>query len=167
MTLTPQTKKHKGAISVAIVAGVVVILGVAAFAILVNRPTESSTADTFTLRGSISIASDFSGGINYDGTKCSGSGGYSDLTPGTAVTVANQTGQVIGTGALGTSRPVMTTVPVAISGLPNSVLGACILNFAVQNVPDGLSSYVLTISHRGARVVPAAEAHDGVKLTIG
>lgn len=127
----------------------------------------SGSVPTFTIRGSISISNNFAGSIRYEGTSCRGGGGFSDLTPGTAVTVKNGTGQVVATGALGTTVTAMTTVPSVVAGLPNTVVGACTLNFAVQNVPGGLDAYVLTVSHRGDRVLRPAEARGDVKLTVG
>ena len=116
-----------------------------------------SAPSTFVLSGTITV--DGSPGTTIassDGTTCEGAGGYSDITPGTAVTVANAQGQVIATGALGTG--------VMASG---GGIGACSLSFSVPNVPDGLPTYSLTISHRGTQVIPSAEAHSGVALSLG
>lgn len=114
-------------------------------------------SSSFVLNGTITV----SGGpdtvaTSSDGTGCQGTGGYSDITPGTAVTVANAQGQVIATGALGSGV-------MASSG----ELDACSLSFTVPDVPDGLPSYSITISHRGPQVVPSTEAHSGVALSLG
>lgn len=116
-----------------------------------------ASSSTFTLNGTITV-SGYAGSVttSSDGTTCQGSGGYSDITPGTAVTVANAQGQVIATGALGTGAMA--------SG---NGLTACSLPFSVPGVPDGLPTYSLTISHRGTQVIPSSEAHSGVALTLG
>jgi hypothetical protein len=41
------------------------------------------------------------------------------------------------------------------------------LSFEVPYVPDGPSSYSVTVTHRGTRVIPNIEAHGFVRLTIG
>lgn len=160
----------------AIVASVaaVVAAGIATAAVLLftSSPTaapEPATTSpaTFTLRGSLTVANNLKGSISYKGTNCEGGSGYSDLTPGTAVTVGNSTGQVVATGAIG-STYTATTVVSGVAGLPAApMVTSCVLSFTVQGVPEGLPSYVVTVSHRGARVVQASEAHDRVDLSIG
>lgn len=151
--ITAPPKQHKwlwtvGGLVVGAVVGILSTLAAAgAF----------TSSPTFVLSGTIAV----SGGsdsvtTSSDGTTCEGAGGYSDITPGTAVTVANAQGQVVATGALGTG--VMSS---------DDDLSACSLSFSVPGVPDGLSSYSLTISHRGTQVIPSAEAHSGVALTLG
>ncbi|MFE0025210.1 hypothetical protein [Amycolatopsis sp. NPDC059021] len=161
--------------SFAVLAVVVAALlsGLAVYIAVVKRPHASSAGGqpapaTFTLRGSVTINNNLAGSIGYDGTSCRGGGGFSDLTPGTAVVVANGTGQILATGSLGTTLTAVTTMSAPLAGLPAApFVTGCVLSFAVRDVPDGLPSYVLTISHRGSRVIPASEAHDGVRLVIG
>jgi hypothetical protein len=79
---------------------------------------------TFTMTGVIEI----SGGgdqitLADDGT-CSGTGGFSDMTPGTAVTVADGTGKIVATGSLGPgSQPangigLECDLPITVDAVP-------------------------------------------------
>jgi hypothetical protein len=119
----------------------------------------------FTLHGEITIENDYPSDITDAGGGCRGTGGYSDMTPGTAVTVADPTGQVVATGRITTGRANVTQRAWGDSSVP--YLTACSLLFEVSGVPDGLASYSLTISHRGTRVLSPAEAHASVELTLG
>jgi hypothetical protein len=57
---------------------------------------------TFTMTGSIQINGSPGEDFLADETgTCSGTGGYSDMNAGTAVTVADGTGRVVATGSLG------------------------------------------------------------------
>lgn len=142
--------------------------GVVAGLALTSDPTSSSPSTTFTLRGSVTIENNNAGSIGYTGANCHGAGGFSDLVPGTAVTISNTTGQVVATGALGTTRTTSTVMSAPAIGLSATpYVTGCTMSFAVQNVPDGLPSYVVTISHRAGHVVPGAVARDDVKLSIG
>jgi len=121
---------------------------------------------TFTLRGSITLMdpnanlSYHIAAIRFSGNdSCQGTGPYSDLSAGTAVVVADPQGRTVATGALET-------------GIIDPAQGAyaspsCVMGFSVPDVPDGLSSYSVTVSHRGTQVVPPSEAHAGMALTIG
>lgn len=109
---------------------------------------------TFTMHGSIAITDSGTtiAEITMVGDNCQGTGPYSDLTPGTAVIVQDPAGKVVATGQL---EPGSDTA------------GVCTEPFTVPSVPDGLSSYSVTISHRGTQVFQPAQAHSGVALTIG
>jgi hypothetical protein len=89
---------------------------------------------------------------DFDTSSCEGTGGYSDMTPGTAVTVADSTGNVVATGALGEGRDLGT---------------GCDLTFDVPGVPAGLSEYVVTVSHRGSQVYSYQRAQQPIELTLG
>jgi hypothetical protein len=132
----------------AIVVAAGIILGAIAL-------TGGFAPDEFTLRGNITITDDdtFAPGILSDGATCQGTGGYSDLSPGTAVIVADPTGRVVATGALANGVDLGA--------------GSCMLPFSVPGVPGGLASYSVTVSHRGTQVVGPGEAHSGVLLSIG
>jgi hypothetical protein len=97
---------------------------------------------------------------------CSGKGGYSDLTAGSAVTVQNPTGKVVATGALATGT-VAASLPTTFAGQPITLIVSCALSFEVRDVPDGLSSYSVTVTHRGTQVIPNGQGHGFVRLTIG
>lgn len=125
---------------------------------------------TFTISGSIKIPNNFAGSIDYVGNQCHGGGGYSDLTPGTAVTVADSTGAIVSTGSLHAgSRADKTTISAAPEiGLKSDqeVVASCTVSFTATDVPEGLPQYVITVSHRGSQVVSAAEAHGEVNFTL-
>ena len=157
--------------SVLIAAAAAIVIAGAAGTYLAFRPVDASpTPAAFTIHGSLAIANNFTGSIAYDGegTGCHGGGGFSDLLPGTAVQVANVTGQIVATGSLGWSQAVSATMTAPALGVDATpVVVSCEISFTVPNVPDGLTSYILTISHRPAHVVTASEAHDRVQLNIG
>jgi hypothetical protein len=113
------------------------------------------SAGTFTMTGSLIIIDETSlfPDLQTDKTDCQGTGGFSDLSPGTAVVIQDSTGQTLATGALSAGRRD-----------PGS--GACLMPFTVPDVKDGLGSYSVTISHRGTQVFTSANAHSGVVLTI-
>ncbi|MFE3173317.1 hypothetical protein ACFXPA_17700 [Amycolatopsis sp. NPDC059090] len=121
--------------------------------------------NTFVLTGILTIESGPSGvrstGAGGTDSDCQGTGGYSDLTPGTAIKVSDRSGQVVATGSI-TSGQVRTTY---FDG--QNVVTGCQLGFTVNDVPDGLPSYVLTVSHRGDQFLTADQAHAPITLTIG
>lgn len=115
------------------------------------------TPTTFTLHGSVTLIPTIGlYDVLFGAGTCQGEGPYSDLSPGTAVLVANAQGQTVGTGSLESGIPQ-----------PGDVVNNCMLPFDVAGVPIGLASYSVTISHRGTQVVSPNEAHAGVALTIG
>jgi hypothetical protein len=88
-----------------------------------------------TLHGTLTLTS--SSGISRSGGHCSGTGGYSDLTAGGAVTVKNESGTVIATGSLdqGVSDATYPTV-------------VCHFSFTISNLPDA-KFYSIEVTHRG------------------
>jgi len=113
-----------------------------------------SSEKTFTLNGNITLTDITGSGIRSNGMDCQGSGPYSDLSPGTAVLVADSTGKTIATGTLEIGSVIQNS-------------GGCVIPFSVLSVKDGLSNYSVTVSHRGTQVVALSEAHAGISLTIG
>ena len=89
-----------------------------------------------TLHGTLTLTT--SSDITRSGGHCSGTGGYSDLTAGGAVTVKNESGTVIATGSLdqGVSDATYPTV-------------VCHFAFTISNVPDA-KFYSIEVTHRGA-----------------
>jgi hypothetical protein len=75
---------------------------------------------------------------------CSPGLGYNDISAGTSVTVKNQSGAVIGTGALGAGT-------YASDGL-----SSCEFPFTVSGVP-GARFYTVEVSHRGGMTYSAAD----------
>lgn len=154
--------------------GALVLAIVATVTYVVTKPNATAlflpelvplSKNTFMLTGVIMIESGPSGvrSIGTGGTDsdCQGIGGYSDLTPGTAVKVSDGSGQVVATGSI-TGGQVRTTY----FGGQNVVTG-CQSGFTVNEVPDGLPSYVLTVSRRGDQFLTADQAHAPITLTIG
>lgn len=142
-------------VATAAVTALVTSVGFGAFG---SGPTPTSTGGggTFTLTGGITVhGSD--GDIREDGSdNCVGDGGYSDMNAGTAVTVQDSHGAIVATGAL------------AAGTFANPDANEdCVFPFTVSGVPDGLSQYGVTVSHRGTQIVSASEAHSGVELTLG
>lgn len=139
---------------VAVGAGVGVAAALGAFS-----GSSIKAATTFTLSGSITLNPSTGAysvnEVTYAAGSCQGTGPYSDISPGVAVLVADPQGHTVATGSLE-------------AGIQESGdNGPCKLPFDVPNVPLGLASYSVTISHRGTQVVSSAEAHTGVNLTLG
>jgi hypothetical protein len=66
------------------------------------------------------------------GYACAGQGGYSDIGPGTTVTVTDDSGKLVAKGAIDSSY---------------SASGACMLTFKVFDVPGGAKFYKVQVSH--------------------
>ncbi len=112
-----------------------------------GAPTGGS-GEAFDLRGTFTLYS------SYGYSTCGGSGGYSDITTGTAVTVYNAAGTVLSQGALGTGRPEGS--------------GTCVFSLSAPNVPAGEKFYLVEVSHRGRIVVQPEDAQNGkVALSLG
>ncbi|GLY34666.1 hypothetical protein Amsp01_006900 [Amycolatopsis sp. NBRC 101858] len=111
--------------------------------------TPGTPAEAFDLRGTFTLNS---GGYGY--STCGGSGGYSDITTGTTVTVYNAAGTVLSQGALGTGRP--------------NGGGSCVFTLSAPNVPAGEKFYLVEVSHRGRIMVQPDDARNGnVALSLG
>jgi hypothetical protein len=134
-----------------VVAVVAVLFGLGVFG---TGTSFLNRGNTFNMSGSITLSGAAFQDYLPDGTGgCQGTGGYTDMTAGTAVTVADSTGKVVATGALGAGRVVQDT--------------ACVLPINVPGVPGGLSEYVVTVSHRGSQVFSTAQATQPIELTLG
>lgn len=140
-----------------IIIGTVVVTAAATVGVVALVGGFSSGGPTFTLHGTLTLVPDREVPDVTFGNDCQGEGSYSDLTPGAAVTVADPQGHIVGTGTLqvgaGQEQP---------TGFNN-----CVMPFSVPHVPDGLSSYSVTISHRGTQVESPAAAHGSIDLSIG
>lgn len=129
----------------------------------------AATKKTFTISGSIKIPNNFAGSIAYERNQCHGGGGFSDLAPGAAVTVADSVGAVVGTGSIhaGTRADTTTVAAVPEVGLKGGeVVASCTVSFTVTDVPDGLPQYVVSVTHRGSQVVAGDAAHGEVEFTL-
>jgi hypothetical protein len=145
------------------VAGTVIVMKTAA------TPTMPAAAATFTMRGSINMPNTGSGVAENEDNNggCHGIGGFSDITPGTAVMVQDDRGQTVAMGSIGTSAAAFTTMNHPEVGLPPTLwMSACTMYFAVAGVPDGRPLYSVTVSHRGSQVFTSAQAHGDVELTL-
>lgn len=150
-------------------AAVVAVIGAIVVLTAQTTPGKADTkAATFTMRGSIRIDNAGPGTpFSNDGVACRGAGGYSDITPGAAVIVQDPKGQTVATGALQVGYPATTTMSVPALGIkPAAFVASCSLSFAVPNVPVGLDSYSVTVSHRGTQVVRGAAVRDDVDLVL-
>lgn len=155
---------------------VVLIFGAGfGFAYLIGRspsplptPTPPPAPAMFTLRGSVTVYNDFTGSLDIaTDTNCQGAKGYSDLTPGTAVTVQGPQGQIVATGSLQMGTPG-DGHPITIGDFHATSFESCSMPFTVPGVPQGLTSYSVTVSHRGTQVFSADQAaFGGVHLSIG
>jgi hypothetical protein len=114
-----------------------------------QAPTPPST---FVMTGTITLSGtpgqDYV--IDSDGS-CAGTGGFSDINAGVAVTVGDSTGRTVAIGSLGDGTASL----------------GCELPWSVPDVPAGLSEYTVTISHRGTQVVQGDQATLPVTLTLG
>lgn len=119
----------------------------------------SSSSAGFTLAGKLTLKWSTGAFIRDENRMCAGSGGYSDIAGGAAVTIADQTGTVIATGQLDDGH-----ADVSDAGNPID----CTFSFSVLHVPDGKTFYGVTVSHRGAIQFSADRAKGGdVALSLG
>lgn len=131
----------------ALVGALWVGLDLADSGVPISPPGTSGKA--FDLRGTFTL---YSGGYGY--STCGGSGGYSDITTGTTVTVYNAAGTVLSQGALGTGHP--------------DGADSCVFSLAAPNVPAGEKFYLVEVSHRGRIMVQPEDARNGnVALSLG
>lgn len=105
--------------------------------------TARNQPQTFTLTGTFELTDD---AVDDGASGCKGTGGYDDISSGTAVTVYDAAGTVIATGGLGDST---------LDG------SACTFDVAVEDVPKGKDFYKVEVSHRGTVQLTEAEAESG------
>jgi hypothetical protein len=102
-----------------------------------QHATDTQTTNYANLRtvtGSFELIDSSGCGILASGGTCQGTGGYSDIGPGSSVILKDETGTVIGSTELGTGTGTSTD---------------CTFTFSMANVPDTAKFYVITVSHRG------------------
>jgi hypothetical protein len=131
-----------------IAAAVVLAAGIGAGAVVLIDHVAQPNVPTFTVTGEITAPATLDGNGGCDATD-----GYSDITSGAAVIVQGPQGQTVATGALQSGQI--------------SDSETCQFPFTVPSVPGDLSSYSVTISHRGTQVLTPAAAHQPVDLTLG
>lgn len=116
-------------------------------------PKGSPTPGPDALSGTLVLA-DFDGWEETGATGCTGTGGYSDISEGAAVTVKDQDGRIIATSSLGKSHATSTT---------------CEFQFVITPLPRA-DFYSIEVSHRGEVTYSKADlqAQDWtVALTLG
>lgn len=116
------SRRRTGLIVAAVIA-VAVVAGVVMF----GMAGASNTIDgTFTLADS--------SGFSNTGTGCVGDGGYSDIRPGTAVTVRDGSGTILGTSSLGPGEELVVW---------------CQFEFTVAGIPKA-DFYEIEVGRRGS-----------------
>ncbi|WP_420124378.1 hypothetical protein [Nakamurella sp.] len=73
---------------------------------------------------------------------CAGTGGHDDLAGGTKVVVTDNTGTIVGVGALDPGQP--QTDPE-----DRSRADSCLFQFTIKDVPSGKGFYSIEVSNRG------------------
>lgn len=104
-------------------------------------------AEEPTLTGTVTIAGSATG--NYEGD-CQGSGGYSDLRPGTTVVVKDGSGTTLATGnVLGGQVDEDRSKKMPMPALENPWTRiVCVLSFAVPGIPEA-DFYEVEVGRRG------------------
>jgi hypothetical protein len=81
-------------------------------------------------------------GSDATGYSCEGAGGYSDVKPGSVVTVTDGGSRVIAQGQIDQGKPTMVL-------FESKEVPACALHFEVTGVPNS-ATYGITVGHDGA-----------------
>jgi hypothetical protein len=99
-----------------------------------------------------SDSSYYSSSIDELSSGCSGTGGYSDIGPGTSVVLKNDRGRTLASTTLGPG---------------NGSTYSCTFEFTFD-ITEGEADYVVTVSHRGDQHYTFARLQtDGAVLTLG
>lgn len=107
---------------------------------------------TFALHGTMVLDGGYDGVTSTPGG-CAGTGGYSDIADGTAVTVYDSTGAVVASGQLANSTGGGTS---------------CTFDIVAPKVPGGSRYYQVEVSHRGKITYSARDMRRGnVSVTLG
>jgi hypothetical protein len=132
-------------------AAIVVVAAIVVALVLTLGGGKKDLTVTFTLM-------DIGGTSTCDG----GTGGYSDIGPGTDVVVRDGSNNVLGVAALGDGQHRAT---------PDSGIGGgCIWQTTVHNVPTGKSFYTVEVGHRGEQTYSPSQLDKSgwlVDLTLG
>jgi hypothetical protein len=120
-----------------------------------TAPTATAIGPVFTMQGVYDVFT--TNGTLSAGAQCHASNVGPDavISAGTPVTVYDQNGHVIASGALETGQYVAVAE------------GVCKFPFTIAGVPDGFVSYSVEIGSQGVQQVLSGEAHSGVFLTNG
>lgn len=131
----------------AAVASVVVVALVIVGVVLATRGGSSK----YTVTGTLELKAD--GAVTVNNNGCEGTGGYSDITSGATVVVADAAGKTLALGDL------------LVSKLADS--STCIFGFTVDGVPAGKKFYGIEVSHRGFVQFSEAQLKGAPALSLG
>lgn len=118
--------------------------------------THADKPKTFAVHGIVNLM-DIDGFTHPDGSSCSGSSGYDDISSGAQVTISDAGGKTIALGELRDGE-LISDGELAV---------ACQFPFTVRRVPAGKKFYGVEVSHRGVVRYTSQDAHDRVRLTLG
>ena len=137
-----------------LVALVLLVGGCAATPAATPTPTAPATFD---VTGTLTLSRVMLYGS--DGDSCSGIEGYDDIRTGTQVKVSDDTGKIVGLGAL--------KAGLARDSKPSwKGTDLCVFDFEVKGIPDSGAIYGVEVSHRGVVQFTRDQA-DSVSLTLG
>jgi hypothetical protein len=129
-----------------------ILVDTAARVLCPERQFSTEPPPPFDLVGGLRLADPDGFTTGPGGIGCQGSGGYSDLRPGSGVTVQDASGTIVAVGSL--------TI-----GVPSG--GGCDLYFEVPDLPTS-DFYQIEVGNRGTVTFTEEQAHGGeVMLTIG
>jgi hypothetical protein len=132
-------------------AAVVVAVGLIAFFVL-RGGDGSAPHEPFTLAGTMRLPDESTKTEGLPGGyKCVGAREYSDVVPGAAVTVEDESGKLLAKGAIESS---------------NNGRDSCLLLFNVDNVPGGAEFYRVQVAQRDEMNYTESEAKEGVEISI-
>lgn len=131
----------------------VLLVAVIVLLTVVGTVTLSSADTTVAGRMTVVTSTNALSASSYsNGGSCVTYGGYDDIAEGTAVTVRDSTGAIVGVGSLGAGQ--------------GSAYG-CSFPFTVTDVPDS-DFYTVEISHRGAMTFTAEDIRTSeLQLSLG
>jgi hypothetical protein len=143
-------RKRWAGIALAGAAVVAVVGGVAYF---VLAPTAEPPTQPFTLAGTLRLSSDIVKTTGLpDGYKCAGARDYGDIGPGAPVTVEDESGKLLGKGAIESST---------------SGRDECLVKFHVEDVPAGARFYRVHVAQHSEMSYTETEAKAGVEFLMG
>jgi len=134
------------------------VVGLALGGLLASCSSSDSGGDgqeTFTVHGRLALIGEGAGAVG----PCQASGGYSDINPGTQVTVEDASGKKLAVASLGKGE---STGPSYVN---------CRFDILVPDVPAGDGLYVVQVGQRGERTYKQndleTELGSALNLTLG
>lgn len=144
--------KRRGPLLPWAIAGVAVLVAIAAVIWGVTRGGSGTTGGKFAVHGTLKLVGDH---LAIGGQPCFGTSGYDDIAVGASVVIYDAAGKQLVIGALGGGT----------SNQPGS-LGVCTFTFDISGVPAGVGPYSIEVTHRGKVPFDQSTASD-VELTLG